>query len=65
MAGHDHDEINETTSRIGIKPEVKKIIDGLFKDGLFKPFLIMEALQERNAEIPTKLQFNNYIAHIS
>ena len=62
LAEHDHDEINETTSRIGIKPEVKDIIDGLLKDGLFKPFLILEALQERNAEIPTKMQLNNYIA---
>ncbi len=59
---HNHDKINETTSRIGIKPEVKQIIDGLLKDGLFKPFLILEALQERNAEIPTKMQLNNYIA---
>jgi hypothetical protein len=56
---HDHDK---TENIRGISNEVKDIIKQLINDGVTLSRQIIMALQERNVNIPTKLQLNNYIA---
>ena len=47
----------------GKDSNVKQCIEELYKDGIMKLKLILQALQSRQLKVPTYAQLNNYLGY--